>query len=484
MVAKARGRRFLVFPCHVENSHWVLAIADRTSGRIYWFNSSQAYAIRHVQKTLAKYLVNEKLFDKEPEYEVVGCLEQPDEWECGLLVLEHVRTFFREPSLRDTAGIHHWGESCLFNHSVPLFGTDWTPARKLAWVRTNWIGCIRAELGHRSFNDVRYPLSPRCTFGNAQDTDMEFPNDFPPNWVGNGDDRAVTLAGTVAEFLADSPDYTGAATRMSGTELRVNFDTWISGEGGWFLSNGNLREYPYTRYRSAPKEVPDKYKTPIKITGVDDEATEREDAASAGSDDGFMSGPLVFSTPAKDKQASVQESPQSDRATATQGAQTDGRTPGSSARRSIGQDARALMPPPQTPTQRGALAGTAARESGSSPVTPGSTKRAAAAAAAGRIAMIAKRLSKTSLRDTGDEDDEDFTQNDDALDLESERPTLRASPLRVSASVTAPAAPVARGRTGVSSSQSCRPSTMPGCATLSRTRVPRGDGPVERLAGL
>lgn len=297
-----KDKRFLVIPCLVGSIHWVVAIADQQSDTLYWFNSLTGSSDESIRSELAKWLGEQKLMDRKAiVHETVKCEQQCSVWECGLLLLENVRSFFREPSLADRLGPRNWGQSRMMRHPLPGVGRLDNTKKKTTWVTMTWIGWIRAELGADLFSDLRAPTDP--VVGWEEYHGVPDGAAVPNGLLESKDHSPAAVERYIKKEIRSEVRQGGAShqpTRIkTATQIGASFDTWVSGELGLFFWEflPTTGEWEYKPYRTAPASPPERYAIPIKIptfgyAASDDEDEEVADGSGGETDYDFQDSDL------------------------------------------------------------------------------------------------------------------------------------------------------------------------------------------------
>ncbi|EPE03033.1 hypothetical protein F503_08647 [Ophiostoma piceae UAMH 11346] len=283
--SRANGKRFLVIPVlsigDVSN-HWMLAIVDKLLHAVYWYNSISSWPEEKDQESLVNYLVARNLVSTKPRIVKVQVTDQPSGWECGLLVAEHVRCFFREPSINDASGLHDWTRSVQHRDELPILGPLESPAEKLQWTIMSWTGWIRIELGHQDLSPLRYPSVPAELWEEDQKRTRAhgflLPNCLPREFVGSQAGADTAVEAQLADMKKDWFYDQYPAEKLSSNAIAVAFDTWVGGEFGSFFDehlSRNMTEYPYTKFRRGQPLAPPQFREPISL--VKDQKSDEED---------------------------------------------------------------------------------------------------------------------------------------------------------------------------------------------------------------
>ncbi|CAK7207837.1 hypothetical protein SEUCBS139899_010652 [Sporothrix eucalyptigena] len=263
------GKKYLVFPTLVGGNHWVVCIFDQKSRVGYWFNTFPSCDDQEGRAALEAWLKANDVGEGVVEHKTVECLPQASGWECGLLVLENVRRFFREPSVRDRSGPYSWGDSRLVTVKLPGIGNLDSTLQKVSWLTMVYCGWIRSELGVYGFEPLREPADPVISWKTYTrgGKEQHLPNQVYTNKSPTAAAVAKYLKGdcrsrTPVEGQAITPTMV-----LSATEVGRRFDTWVSGELGLFMwaflpPTGS---YAYTRYRTGAREAPARYAVPLPI---------------------------------------------------------------------------------------------------------------------------------------------------------------------------------------------------------------------------
>lgn len=279
------GKRFLVLPVLSQRdqvNHWMLAIVDKLYHAIYWYNTISTWPHGPEQQALLKYLTVQKLTTVEPRIIEVQVSDQPSTWESGLLVAEHARTFFREPSFRDPSGLHDWARSVQHQDELPLVSPLNSRAAKLQWTAMYWTGWVRLELGNQDLSPLRYPSVPSRLWEEDRNMNEALgfarPNCLPREFVGTKEDAETASLSMLDDMRCEWRYEPKPEEKITKNAVAVAFDTWVGGELGSFFDEQlakHYTKYPYTRFRRGLPEAPPQFADPISL--VADQISELED---------------------------------------------------------------------------------------------------------------------------------------------------------------------------------------------------------------
>ncbi|EPE03617.1 hypothetical protein F503_01875 [Ophiostoma piceae UAMH 11346] len=198
---------------------WVptgIAFQIGTTGAIGPNQENRANGKRFLE-SLVDYLVARNMVSTKPRIVKVKVTDQPSGWECGLLVAEHVRCFFREPSISDGSGLHDWTRSVQHRDDLPILGPLESPAEKLQWTIMFWTGWIRIELGHQNLSPLRYPSVPAELWEDDQKRTRDH-GFLLPNCLPRDNAIAVAFDTWAKRDVADLGDFTDSDWKNSDAE--------------------------------------------------------------------------------------------------------------------------------------------------------------------------------------------------------------------------------------------------------------------------
>jgi hypothetical protein len=271
--AAVEGKRFLAVPCLVGGNHWVACIYDRKSKVAYWFNSLTCCTDEFAREDFARWLSEHDIEKGQIVHQTVVCEQQASSWECGLLVLENIRQFFREPSIEDRTGIKNWGLSRLFKHSLPVVGQLDTVEKKTAWLIMVYVGWVRSELGSDTFTELRVPMDPVLSLDAFHEltSDRTAPNGFHDRLEDKTTAEEFVAQRMGSDILTTDPHLQPTKV-LTYEQVGKAFNIWVSGELGLFFWPflGQLNgSWTYKSYLNAPDEPPreDAIPRPIPVKG-------------------------------------------------------------------------------------------------------------------------------------------------------------------------------------------------------------------------
>lgn len=168
-VERLKKARFHVWPVHLGQNHWALAIYDQKAHKVWWMDSlcdNATIAKREARRFAAGYGKFLAFYGAAPDTnkqpEVVACKapQQSDGWSCGLHVLENARMFFRETSTAQGGYYKPWTDSLKMVSDQESDPAAFDEANLNRHLLVSWISFCRMELGHQGGTALRLPQRP------------------------------------------------------------------------------------------------------------------------------------------------------------------------------------------------------------------------------------------------------------------------------------------------------------------------------------
>ena len=277
-IAAAGERRLWAIPFCDSRGWWDVVVVDKKERRVLFFCDQEEGRCGIGTGRVKEYV---RYYEEDVgEFVVVGVerLEEEDGWASAVVAMENLRVHVREPGGGGMEGVLTWNEGVLAGMSLPYIGAVCDRAGPLAcWLTMIYVGWIRAELGHRSHTRLRVPADPSLDLRSY----LTHLTRGRPNAEYEATDRAYAR-------ILEGPVDADAVARWADLGLveqkqfvKLNLDTWVSGELGFFLHEylPSMQYYSYTPFGSAKPSPIMRYLIPIKLPEKDGDLTDYDDDA-------------------------------------------------------------------------------------------------------------------------------------------------------------------------------------------------------------